>query len=1124
MHTVVLAFTGQGLSLLNRLVDAISFLIAWALLVAVVCGIAFGLFVYNRADDEIRAYVEGKLADHYAPLTVSLDSARLLERRGIELRGLSIRDVQPDGTATELVSVDTITVACEPTLDDLMKGKLCVRHVTVSHPRFLIACNAQGKWQLGRLLVPPDFCGDSRPILQIVNGVAHIRDERRQSQYTLRDIELTVQHRVTLQQQNLAGSPAATEPQVSPHEHCQLPWRQNSEPKVFQLAASFTGDHLEHTVINGVLQPQEKIWRFKGNVPRMHLSPELRTKLPLEVAQYLDLVPSLRSGGSFGFDVSHHPQRTPTLHYEIDGHLTDGRMDDPRFTFPVTDLQAQVRVSHEELDIRSITGRYGEANVQLSCRRSGHVPRSRWQLEGSVERLRIDRSLAATLPQSAQNTWRNFQPNGLIDAQFQLNFDGLRWHVRHVNVACRKMSVLPQVFPYPLNNMTGEFRWHEDHASFDVSAAASGQPVIVRGEIDSPGEHWTGWVSGRTDGRIALDETLISALQPKVQSVVRSFGAQGWLTAKTEFRRETADAPLEKQLTVDLHDTYVRHHAFPYPLHDVQGRLAMVNDLWQFQDFHGRNDTAHVTCHGSLTPHPAGRILRLDFGVQDLPLDDEIRLALPEKSQAMWNELRPHGHLDHLAATIEQVGDSTPKVRITIREAPTPQGSLTPPLSIHPVTFPYRIEQLTGVAQFADGQLAFERIRGRHGRMGLLISKGHGTVAPNGQWQIKLDDFSADQLEIDHDLLAAVPPRLNRQLVQSRVTGPLSMQGTIAFAGNRHQPGSARTTWDLSVDLDDVGLFAGVTAEHISGTVRLNGGSNRHQFYSQGSLEIDSLVLRDVHVTQLRGPIWIDQERVLFGRWAQPAGSKQDPQPMSAQVFGGQITCDGQSLLDDHGQFQLQVQLADAETNQVLRTVRSRATASSSSQNAMANPLSPKIDGQARANLVLSGSRQGRHTLQGTGVVRLSNANLYELPFILALVRTLRSGSVDRTAFTESDVQFRIQGDHIYFDKLDLLGDGIALKGVGEMSGRQDLDLDFYTILGKRNAYLNSIRPVLGIASRRFLLINVTGTVSDPIMTREVLPGLNDTLEQLFPEAADTTEPPSGPMAKTRPGSGTKRR
>ena len=49
-----------------------------------------------------------------------------------------------------------------------------------------------------------------------------------------------------------------------------------------------------------------------------------------------------------------------------------------------------------------------------------------------------------------------------------------------------------------------------------------------------------------------------------------------------------------------------------------------------------------------------------------------------------------------------------------------------------------------------------------------------------------------------------------------------------------------------------------------------------------------------------------------------------------------------------------------------------------------------------------------------------------------SLLNTISTGSTDRTAFSSSDMSFRIRGDRIYFDKLDLkieVGERVAIIG-----------------------------------------------------------------------------------------------
>ncbi len=224
------------------------------------------------------------------------------------------------------------------------------------------------------------------------------------------------------------------------------------------------------------------------------------------------------------------------------------------------------------------------------------------------------------------------------------------------------------------------------------------------------------------------------------------------------------------------------------------------------------------------------------------------------------------------------------------------------------------------------------------------------------------------------------------------------------------------------------------------------------------------------------------------------------------------MQCDAQMMLDEEGSFETRMELAGADLAAILRDY--------------GNPLG-RIDGRAHSFLTLSGTRQGTHTWRGQGGIRLRETNLYELPIVLSLLRTLRTGSTDRSAFDEADIDFRLQGEHAYLDHVDLRGDALTLKGIGELSRDLDVNINFYTVVGREDSYVAAVRPLLGMASRRMLVVKVRGPLDRPEMTREVLPGLNESLQQWFPEtplapaestvAADGDRPTPLPQAPESP-------
>jgi hypothetical protein len=118
----------------------------------------------------------------------------------------------------------------------------------------------------------------------------------------------------------------------------------------------------------------------------------------------------------------------------------------------------------------------------------------------------------------------------------------------------------------------------------------------------------------------------------------------------------------------------------------------------------------------------------------------------------------------------------------------------------------------------------------------------------------------------------------------------------------------------------------------------------------------------------------------------------------------------------------------------------------------------------------------------------------------------------DTTAFTQSDIDFRIEGDRAYLNRIHLDGDAVSLRGQGDINLQRQINLNFYALVGREEVTFPLLRPLFKEASRNVLAIQVNGTLDHPNITRHAFPELNETLQQLFPDlqARDGTRQPAG--------------
>ncbi len=154
------------------------------------------------------------------------------------------------------------------------------------------------------------------------------------------------------------------------------------------------------------------------------------------------------------------------------------------------------------------------------------------------------------------------------------------------------------------------------------------------------------------------------------------------------------------------------------------------------------------------------------------------------------------------------------------------------------------------------------------------------------------------------------------------------------------------------------------------------------------------------------------------------------------------------------------------------------------------------------------------HTLNGDGQVQLSNADIGELPVIVALLKVLNWKRPDTNAFTKSDVTFHIEGEHVILKNIEFSGDAISLVGDGEANLNTDINLKLQPIVGRSDLQLPAWKRLMGGASEQIMQVHVTGTLADPKSKREAFPTINEALQtiQTGMQPGNRTLPPPPEM------------
>ncbi len=310
--------------------------------------------------------------------------------------------------------------------------------------------------------------------------------------------------------------------------------------KQWQFAGNLLGDHFKRVKLQGLADTQKGSWTAWGTIDGLEMSERLTDALPNDVAKYLSMLATLRARAHFEFRVGHEPGDEQPIRCVVQGHLSEGRVDDPRLPLPLTDLEADVHADNQQLRMEHVTARSGPTSLELTCQCSDFLGDSpQLQLTASVSQLPLDERLHGVLPEQFQDDWKNFSPAGVVDAKIDLRMAGDQL-VPDVTVTCRDVSFAYHKFPLRLRQGNGIIQLVGNQISVrDFTAVAGGQTIDVAAEFQNPGPRSTGWLDLRSAGPIPIDHELIEAMTPTGQKIVRSSAAHRRHHAGAGTRRET---------------------------------------------------------------------------------------------------------------------------------------------------------------------------------------------------------------------------------------------------------------------------------------------------------------------------------------------------------------------------------------------------------------------------------------------------------------------------------------------------------------------------------------------------------------------------------------------------------
>lgn len=863
-------------------------------------------------------------------------------------------------------------------------------------------------------------------------------------------------------------------------------------PLHVELSCRSTG-LLRQLKLDGQFDPNSNAWSATGSIADLDFSRKLLEALPPQLSQYLSQLAGLECQATSQFKVSSSASRT--VDFDFQGTITGGRLRDPRLPYPLEELRSDFFCNNQMLQLRSMRAKSGGAELDLSSDIMGFGREVPMVIHARAKNLELDSRLRESLPDSLQELWDRLQPAGHVSGTIELSFDGNTW-TPVAFIQCENVSLEPWLFPFPLTAIHGQVRYQAGNVSSEqLDGLAGGQPVQSSFSLSRQGEEWFGKISGKSKGPIAIDDQLLAALTPRDrvttggETFVRSLNPRGSIElTKAVFERASPTDPIwHRTIDANVYGGSIQYDHFRYPIYDIRGRIAGQDDIWWLHQFEGRNDSGRIFCSGNWRS-PEGELPPFDlrFDATAVPIEEELQKALPADAQFIWDELRPAGSIDRLQVQLVRRIDEPLTTRVLIEEESASNQVSGRALRIHPRSFPLPLTDIDCSIAYEPGHVVLHSASGVN-RDSRLSIRGDCQPQADGRWRANVQWQPRTRLIVDGQLLRALPKSIRDSLVRVDFRGPVSVLGESQIVFPNRAASSPETSWDCQLDVENGQLGDGKNIGALRGTVSIRGDSDGTNLNAAGSLTMDALTVQGIPVSRLKGPFAVQDNVLYFGtKVAEELGHlplEGQPAEMTADALAGKLSLSGIGLLDS-GKFFMDATLHSADLSTLLRELG-------------VDRASTQAECDARINF--SGIPWNSQTWAGDGDIRLTNAKLFQLPFMMRLMRTASVNAEDDSAFQTADIHFDIDGDLIPL-RIQCDGDVLRLRGEGWTNLRRDIDLELYTYVGRRPIY-NVVSPLLSESRyATFLMIEVSGTLDNPVMQRRPFPQIEATLQQIFPE------------------------
>ncbi|MBA7523926.1 hypothetical protein ES705_16063 [subsurface metagenome] len=391
-----------------------------------------------------------------------------------------------------------------------------------------------------------------------------------------------------------------------------------------------------------------------------------------------------------------------------------------------------------------------------------------------------------------------------------------------------------------------------------------------------------------------------------------------------------------------------------------------------------------------------------------MQLDELVYGSLKPQQQQLWDQLQPVGKCD---VKLKIINDPGGRLNYLLKVEPRGVQITYKPL-------PYALGNLSGELIIEPEQVSVDI----WGSDPAIKITGH--IRQHKEERLVKLAVVAEDVVLDEKLKIVLPEKVRGLWEVFEPAGSVD----VKIDSLNHIQDASGAGWlglEGSLVLKELSLNKPLICRNLSGTVKgsMQSGPEGLQVVLLGELELPELKVGPLRLGKLSGTL--------------TKGSKDSDQwsiqNIRADLAGGQAVGYIKGSKGAQGSYSALLQVENVDLAELMRQFKSAKPETSNNEK-----NGSRAEGRLKAKVSLEGNFNEPGSTSGRGRVYIDQAQLYKLPLMIRIMRTLSLQPAKANAFDTVEVDFYLQGQNIVFTEIILSGPALRMGGMGVYDRKKD--------------------------------------------------------------------------------------